>query len=149
MFNIRRTNPRISAPVDSRINDCLLGTRSLIEDDVYDAGGTFLGGIEDVLIDARTGCIRYVVLVLGGFLGIGRKRIAVPWSALTPNAEYRRCVVDVTLMNLMALPVSQDDPWLRRTLPAASALGRDSAVAAIYGSKADAAAIEKTAHLSN
>ena len=114
MFNRMRTNPRISARVDSTTNVCLLGTTSLIEDDVYDAAGKFLGKIEEILIDTRTGCVRYAVLALGGFLGIGRKRFAVPWSAFTPDADYRRCIVDVALMQLMALPVHQDDPWLRR-----------------------------------
>ena len=114
MFNRMRTNPRISVTVDSTTNACLLGTTSLIEDDVYDAAGKFLGEIEEILIDARTGCVRYAVLALGGFLGIGRKRFAVPWSAFTPDADYRRCIVDVALMQLMALPVHQDDPWLRR-----------------------------------
>jgi hypothetical protein len=114
MFNRMRANPRISARVDSTTNACLLGTTSLIKGHVYDAAGKFLGEIEEILIDARTGCVRYGVLALGGFLGIGRKRFAVPWSALTPDADYRRCIVDVTLMKLMALPVPQDDPWLQR-----------------------------------
>ena len=114
MFNRMRTNRRISARVDSSTKACLLKTTSLIEDDVYDADGTLLGEIEEILIDARTGCVRYAVLTLGGFLGIGRKRFAVPWSALTTDADYRRCIVDVALMRLMALPVPQDDSWLRR-----------------------------------
>jgi PRC-barrel domain len=114
MFNRMRTNPRISARVDSTTNVCLLGTTSLIEDDVYDAAGKFLGEIDEIVLDVHTGCVRYAVLALGGFLGIGRKRFAVPWSAFTPDADYRRCIVDVALMQLMALPVPQDDPWLRR-----------------------------------
>jgi len=114
MFSRMRTNPRISVTVDSTTNACLLGTTSLIEDDVYDAAGKFLGEIEEILIDARTGCVRYAVLALGGFLGIGRKRFAVPWSALTPDADHQHCIVDVTLMRLMAVPVPQNDPWLQR-----------------------------------
>ena len=47
-------------------------------------------------------------------MGIGRKRVAVPWRALTPDADHRRCIVDVTLMRLMAVPVSQLDPSPRR-----------------------------------
>jgi len=114
MFNSMRTNPRISVGVDSATNPCLLRTTSLIKGDIYDASGKFLGEIEEILIDAPTGCVRYAVLALGGFWGIGRKRFAVPWSALTPDADYRRCIVDVPLMRLMALPVPQDDPWMRR-----------------------------------
>ena len=93
---------------DASISDCLLGTSSLIEDDVYDAAGKLLGQIEEIVLDARTGCVRYAVLGFGGVLGIGRKRLAVPWRALTPDANYPRCVVDVTLMHLMAMPVPQD-----------------------------------------
>ena len=114
MFNSMRTNPRISVTADSSTNVYLLRTTSLIEEDVYDAAGKCLGEIEEILIDARTGCVRYAVLALGGFLGIGRKRCAVPWSALTPDADYRRCIVDVARMRLMALPVPQDEPSLRR-----------------------------------
>src|SRR5674476_398805 len=105
---------QISVTGDSTTNACLLGTTSLIEDDVYDAAGKFLGEIEEILIDVRNGCVRYAVLALGGFLGIGRKRFAVPWSAITPDADYRRSVIDVARMHLMAVPVSQSDPWLRR-----------------------------------
>ena len=114
MFNRMRATPQISVCVDSTTRDSLLGTKSLIEDNVYDAAGKFLGEIEEILIDTRTGCIRYVVLGIGGFLGIGRERFAVPWSAFTPDAEYRRCIVDVALMQLMALPVPHGDIRLRR-----------------------------------
>ena len=114
---MKQTKPRISASVDSKKNARLLGTTSLIEDDVYDAAGKFMGEIEEIVLDVRTGCVRYAVLALGGFLGIGQKRYAVPWSALTPDADYRRCIVDVALMQLMAVPVPQDDPWLQRTGP--------------------------------
>ncbi len=111
---MKQTNPRISVSVDSTTNACRLGATSLIEDDVYDAAGKFLGEIEEIVLDVRTGCVRYVVLALGGFLGIGQKRFAVPWRALTPDADYRRCIVDVALMQLMAVPVPQNDPWLQR-----------------------------------
>jgi PRC-barrel domain protein len=109
-----RTDPRISEQADSTRNACLLGTTSLIGNDVYDAAGKFLGEIAEIVVDVRTGCVRYAVLALGGFLGIGRKRFAVPWSALTPDADHGRCIVDVTLMQFMAVPVPQDDRWLRR-----------------------------------
>jgi len=114
MFNPMRTNPRISASADSTTDACLLKTTSLIKVDVYDAAGELLGQIEEILIDAHSGCVRYVVLALGGFLGIGRKRFAVPWSAVTPDAGRRRCIVNVTLMRLMAVPVSQGDSSPRR-----------------------------------
>jgi hypothetical protein len=113
MFNRMRRNPRTSATDASTIDGCLLGASSLIEDDVY-ASGKFLGRIEEIVLDVRTGCVRYAVLAIGGILGVGRKRLAVPWSALIPDAAYRRCTVDVALMHLTAVPVPRNGPWLRR-----------------------------------
>lgn len=89
-----------------------------MEDHVYDAAGKRLGAIEEMILDTRTGCVRYVVLAFGGFLvGVGRKRFAIPWSALTPDLDYQRCVLDVAQMSLMAVQVFPDDPWLQRTEP--------------------------------
>ncbi len=97
-----------------------VGASSLMEDRVYDAAGKSLGEIEEIILDTGTGCVRYVVLALGGFLGIGRKRFAVPWSALTPDLNHQRCVLDVAQIGLVAVPVSDDDPWLQRTDPTPS-----------------------------
>ena len=44
-----------------------------------------------------------------------RRRLAVPWSALIPDADYRRCVIDVAQMRLTAVQVPDADPWLRRS----------------------------------
>jgi hypothetical protein len=88
--------------------------KSLVANSVYDAEGNLVGKLEEIVIDTRTGCVRHVVLAVGGVLGIGRRRLAVPWSALSPDARYRRCVVDVTQMQLTAVRVPDDDPWLQR-----------------------------------
>src|SRR5690606_1504169 len=37
-----------------------------------------LGNIEDVVIDSKTGQVRYVAVSMGGFLGIGDSLFAVP-----------------------------------------------------------------------
>jgi sporulation protein YlmC with PRC-barrel domain len=114
MFNGMRSTARFSEKLDDTTSDRLVGMTSLIQDDVYDAADNCLGEIKEIILDARTGCVRYVVLALGGFLGIGRKRFAVPWSVLSPDANYQRSIVDVTLMQLTAVPVPQNDPWLQR-----------------------------------
>ena len=117
MFNKTRSARKNSMQVDSRPHAAQVGATSLMEDDVYDAAGKRMGEIEEIILDTRTGCVRYVVVALGGFLGIGRKRFAIPWSALTPDLDYQRCVLDVTLMKMIAVPVFDDDPWLQRTVP--------------------------------
>jgi sporulation protein YlmC with PRC-barrel domain len=111
----------------------LLGIQSLVANRLYDADGNFVGKLEEVVLDVRSGCVRHVVVAVGGIMGIGRRRLAVPWSALIPDADYRRCIIDVAQMRLTAVQVTDADPWLRRStapragdrsfLPSARALG--------------------------
>lgn len=75
--------------------EMLVGTTQLTASRVCDAQGKHLGSIDDIVIDTRTGCARYAVVALGGLFGIGCRRYAVPWSALTVDAESRRFVLDV------------------------------------------------------
>lgn len=113
MFGRTRSN-RVAASAGTALDASLLGVKSLVANSVYDAEGNLVGKLEEIVIDTRTGCVRHVVLAVGGVLGIGRRRLAVPWSALSPDARYRRCVVDVTQMQLTAVRVPDDDPWLQR-----------------------------------
>ena len=113
----RKASNRNSADADISRNACLVGVKSLVANSVYDAEGNLVGKLEELVLDTRTGCVRHAVLAVGGILGIGRKRLAVPWSALNPDANYRRCVVDVPQMHLTAVRIPDDDPWLQRNDP--------------------------------
>ena len=42
-----------------------------------------LGKIDDYMLDLENGRIAYAVLSFGGFLGMGDKLFAIPWSAFT------------------------------------------------------------------
>jgi hypothetical protein len=86
-----------------------------MRDEIYDSSGKHLGRVVDMILDTHGGCVRYVVIALGGFLGMRRRRLAIPWSAVTPDLDCQRCVLDVHKMALMAVPVSDDDPWLQKT----------------------------------
>ena len=105
-------------PSNLKASTSLLGMTSLVANSVYDAEGALVGKLEEIVIDIHTGCVRHVVLAVGGILGIGRRRLAIPWSALTPDTNYRRCVVNVTQMQLTAVRVPDDDPWLQHGNPA-------------------------------
>jgi sporulation protein YlmC with PRC-barrel domain len=98
----------------------LLRVQSLVANKLYDTDGNFVGRLEEIVLDVRTGCVRHVVAALEGFMGFRRKRFAVSWSALTPDANYRRAVIDVAQMRLTAVPIPDGDLWLRR--PAAPTL---------------------------
>ncbi len=117
MFNRTGSNHRVTRRAGVRTDIRVVGATSLIEDDVYDSAGTFLGAIEEIVLDTRTGCVRYAVLAHGGFLGIGRKRIALPWTALTPDVNNRRCVANLAPPQLVAGSIPDADSWLPRTHP--------------------------------
>jgi len=102
----------------------LLGVQSLVANKLYDADGNLVGKLEEIVLDVRTGCVRHVIVAMGGVLGFGRRRFAVPWSALQPDAQFCRAIVDVAQMRLTAVPIPKDDPWLRRPAsPRATTVG--------------------------
>jgi len=123
MFGKKQGHGTIAASVAIRADDWLLDVKDLIDTSVYDADGRFVGRIDDIVIDVRSGCIRHAVLVVGGILGIGGTRLAVTWRSLTPDANPRRCIVDRTLMQLTAVPIANRAASRRKgittsTLPA-------------------------------
>lgn len=65
----------------------------LVGMEVQNREGEKLGKVDDVVLDAQ-GHVRYVALSYGGFLGIGDKLFAVPWSAMTLKADQERVFTD-------------------------------------------------------
>jgi sporulation protein YlmC with PRC-barrel domain len=49
---------------------------------VYNQAGDKLGSIDHLVIDKRSGQVRYAVLEFGGFLGMGTDRYPLPWNVL-------------------------------------------------------------------
>jgi sporulation protein YlmC with PRC-barrel domain len=60
---------------------------------VYNGSGDKLGSIDDLMIDKRSGHIRYAVLEFGGFLGMGTDRYPIPWNVLRYDTEKDGYVV--------------------------------------------------------
>ena len=54
-----------------------------------------LGKIEHLMIDLASGRIAYAVLSFGGFLGMGDKLFAIPWSALTVDTVEKQFILNV------------------------------------------------------
>ena len=63
------------------------------------------------MLDVRNGQIAYAVLSFGGFLGIGDKLFAVPWSALTLDTDNECFVLDVSKDRLKDAPGFDKDHW--------------------------------------
>ncbi len=88
-----------------------LGAHTLIHDKVVNLDGQEIGRIEELMIDVTTGRVAYAVLLFGGFMGIGTKLFALPWSALTVDEAKKRFVVNITKESLEQLPGFDKDHW--------------------------------------
>jgi sporulation protein YlmC with PRC-barrel domain len=89
----------------------VMNAASLIDDDVVDAAGDGLGKIEAIMLDVTSGRIAYAVLSFGGFLGMGSKLFAIPWSALVLDARHKRFILDVSKERLESAPGFDKDHW--------------------------------------
>jgi sporulation protein YlmC with PRC-barrel domain len=88
-----------------------LGASTLIHDKVVNLSGQDIGRIEELMVDVTTGRVAYAVLSFGGFMGIGNKLFALPWSALTVDEAKKRFVVNVTRESLEKMPGFDKDHW--------------------------------------
>ena len=88
-----------------------LGASTLRHDKVVNLAGEDIGRIEELMIDVTTGRVAYAVLSFGGFLGIGGKLFALPWSALTVDEAQKRFVVNVSHDALDKMPGFDKDNW--------------------------------------
>ena len=73
----------------------VLSASTMIGDKVVNGGGESLGDIKELMVDVQEGRIAYAVLSFGGFMGMGDKLFAIPWSALSVDTIEKRFVFDV------------------------------------------------------
>jgi sporulation protein YlmC with PRC-barrel domain len=76
---------------------------------VYNTAGEKLGSIDDLMIDKRSGQIRYAVLEFGGFLGMGTDRYPIPWKVLHYSNDKRGYTVPIDKAVLEQAPKYQED----------------------------------------
>jgi sporulation protein YlmC with PRC-barrel domain len=84
---------------------------SIIGTDVVNSEGESLGDIKEVVIDPSTGKVAYAVVAFGGFLSMGEKLFAIPFSAFAYDAEDNEYILDVSKEKLKAAPGFNADHW--------------------------------------
>lgn len=89
----------------------VLAADTLEGDSVLNPTGEKLGEIKDIMIDVRSGQVAYAVLSRGGVLGIGDKLFAIPWGALTLDANRKCFILDVSEERLDKAPGFDKDHW--------------------------------------
>jgi sporulation protein YlmC with PRC-barrel domain len=94
-------------PAASGIDDEALSRSAraskLIGSEVYSAGDD-IGKIEDLLIDREHAAVTGAIVSVGGLLGIGEKRIAVPITAIKLGNEAK-FTIDLSKDDLKNAPV--------------------------------------------
>jgi len=74
---------------------------------VLGSNGEEIGEVEDLILNAQTGQIERAVIGVGGFLGIGKKQVAVDWNLIQPNPQGEDLTASVTKADLEKMPEFQ------------------------------------------
>jgi len=85
--------PRADARPSHDFNaDGQISTGAVLKASVRNAANETIGEVEDVYVD-KDGKIQTVVVSVGGFLGIGKKDVAVKWSDLQTRRDGNKLVL--------------------------------------------------------
>jgi len=90
-------------PTASGHTTAIRATRA-VDTDVYNLDGEKIGKVEDIVLDKMDNAIMFAVVGFGGFLGIGEKYHALPWSTLDYDKNQEGYVVPFTRQELEAAP---------------------------------------------
>jgi hypothetical protein len=72
-------------------------------------GGGKIGTVQRLMIDKVSGNVAYAVLCFGGFLGMGRKHLPIPWSRLSYDLVQEAYLVDISDEELARAPDYEAD----------------------------------------
>lgn len=89
----------------------VLAASKLEGEPVYSSDGDDVGKIKEVMLDMTAGRIAYAVLSSGGFLGVGDKLIAVPWSAFVMDPERKSLQLSISTEKIKNAPGFDKDSW--------------------------------------
>ena len=97
----------MTTPHDTRSD--IISSERVEGTNVYNETGDKLGSIDDLMIDKRSGQVRYAVLEFGGFLGMGTDRYPLPWNMLKYDTSKDGYVVPIDKSRLDGAPKYTDD----------------------------------------
>jgi sporulation protein YlmC with PRC-barrel domain len=89
----------------------VMAASTLDGDKILSTEGDEVGKVKDIMLDVQSGRIAYVVMSSGGFLGIGDKLLAIPWSALTLDTTRKCFVLALSSERVKNAPGFDKDHW--------------------------------------
>lgn len=84
---------------------------SIIGSGVVNLNGDNLGDIKEIVIDPNTGKVAYAVVSFGGFLSMGEKLFAIPFSSFKYDPAENEYVLDISRDRMEAAPGFGADHW--------------------------------------
>ncbi len=115
--NPRRQADRAQAgQADNKTQGVNIRASQLTGMNIQNPQGESVGEVNDLVIDANTGRVRYAAVTYGGFLGIGNKLFAVPFEAFkfkrsADDASDVVLVLDVTPAQLEGSVGFDENNW--------------------------------------
>jgi PRC-barrel domain len=106
-------NASPAVPADIPLAVTVLNSREVegvLGQEVRSSADENMGRIVEVVVD-RAGHVRAAVIDFGGFLGVGNRKIAVEWNALSflpPGHKTGRVTVELTRDHVKAAPEYQE-----------------------------------------
>lgn len=104
--------------VSNGLGPKVIDAATLSGESVVNRANEDLGRIDAIMLDVTCGRIAYAVLSSGGFLGMGRKLVVVPWGALTMDAGKKRFILDASKEKLGNAEGFDKDHWPSMADPA-------------------------------
>jgi len=103
-------------------------SRDFIGTRIKNAEGKDIGEIDSLIIDPQSGRISHVVIGVGGLMGVGEKKVVVPWSEITmaPATSGRKPAIVMDPAKLESAPRYERSARTDRAPAASPATTRDS-----------------------
>jgi sporulation protein YlmC with PRC-barrel domain len=89
----------------------LVLSEDLIGSNLIGRTGDTAGTVNDIIVDARTGKVRYAIASIGGVMGLGDKVVAVPAGELRWDHNANAYVLGMTASRLGDMPAFDAKNW--------------------------------------
>lgn len=111
--------PTAGAAIDQNRQFRLVKASELLGQNVNNTAKEDLGEIKELVLDPSRSKISYFVMKSGGFLGMGDKLFAIPWTALKLDRQENKdkLVLNVTKDRFEKAPEYMDKEWNRMRDP--------------------------------
>lgn len=94
-----------------KFSTTLVKASSIIGTNLFSHKSESLGDIKEIVIDPNSGRVAFVVVSFGGFLSLGEKLFAIPFSAIEYNPDKNEYALDVSPDRLKEAPGFDPDHW--------------------------------------